>query len=55
MPVTPPEMNQLERTATLELQSDGGIARKNSRVGQRQTAVVFRSEFRRLSKPEYTE
>jgi hypothetical protein len=54
MPVTPPEMNQLERTATLELNADGGIAGKIQELANGQTAVVFRSEFRRLSKPEYT-
>ncbi len=54
MPVTPPEMNQLERTATLELLSDGGIAGKILEQANGQTAVTFRSEFRRLSKPEYT-
>ena len=54
MPVTPPEMNQLERTATLELQSDGGIAGKIQELANGQTAVRFRSEFRQLSKPEYT-
>jgi transglutaminase-like putative cysteine protease len=54
MPVTPPEMNQLERTATLELQADGGIAGNIHELANGQTAVVFRSEFRRLSKPEYT-
>jgi transglutaminase-like putative cysteine protease len=54
MPVTPPEMNQLERTATLELKADGGIAGNINELAKGQTAVVFRSEFRRLSKPEYT-
>ena len=54
MPVTPPEMNQLERTATLELRADGGIAGNILELANGQTAVVFRSEFRRLSKPEYT-
>jgi hypothetical protein len=54
MPVTPPEMNQLERTATLELTADGGIVGKIQELANGQTAVVFRSEFRRLSKPEYT-
>lgn len=54
MPVTPPEMNQLERTATLELKADGGIAGNIHELANGQTAVVFRSEFRRLSKPEYT-
>ena len=54
MPVTPPEMNQLERTATLELNADGGIAGNIQELANGQTAVVFRSEFRRLSKPDYT-
>jgi len=54
MPVTPPEMNQLERTATLELQADGGIAGQIKEQANGQTAARFRSEFRRLSKPEYT-
>ena len=54
MPVTPPEMNQLERIATLELREDGGIAGQIQENANGQTAVVFRTEFRRLSKPEYT-
>src|ERR1700752_2454479 len=54
MPVTPPEMNQLERTATLELQPDGSIAGQIHELANGQTAVRFRSEFHRLSKPEYT-
>jgi hypothetical protein len=54
MPVTPPEMNQLERIATLELREDGGIAGQIQENANGQTAVRFRTEFRRLSKPEYT-
>ena len=54
MPVTPPEMNQLERTATFELQANGGIAGNIHELANGQTAVEFRSQFRRLSKPEYT-
>ena len=54
MPVTPPEMNQLERTATLELMADGAITGHIIELANGQTAVVFRSEFRRMSKPEYT-
>lgn len=54
MPVTPPETNQLERTATLELQANGGIAGNIQELAKGQTAVLFRSQFRRLSKPEYT-
>jgi hypothetical protein len=54
MPMTPPEMNQLERTAILELQEDGAIAGKIQEHANGQTAATFRSEFRSLSKPQYT-
>ena len=54
MPITPPEMNQLERTAMLELQADGAIAGAIKEHANGQTAAQFRTEFRRLSKPEYT-
>jgi Domain of Unknown Function with PDB structure (DUF3857)/Transglutaminase-like superfamily len=54
MPVTPPEMNQLERIATLELQADGAIAGQIKDQANGQTAAAFRTQFRRLSKPEYT-
>ena len=54
MPVTPPEMNQLERVATLELTADGAIGGQIQELANGQTAVVFRSEFRKMSKPEYT-
>ena len=54
MPVTPAEMNQLERSATLELSADGGIAGNIKELANGQTAVRFRSEFRQMSKPEYT-
>ena len=54
MPVTPPEMNQLERTANLELQANGAIAGQIKEQANGQTAARFRSEFRQLSKPEYT-
>jgi hypothetical protein len=54
MPVTPPEMNQLERTTTFELQGDGAIAGKIKDQANGQTAAAFRTQFRRLSKPEYT-
>ena len=54
MPVTPPEMNQLERVATLELQADGAIAGQIKEHANGQTAAGFRSDYRRLSKPEYT-
>lgn len=54
MPVTPPEMNQLERTATIELQENGAIAGQIKEQANGQTAARFRGEFRRMSKPEYT-
>lgn len=54
MPVTPPEMNQLERTATLELQENGAIIGQIKEQANGQTAASFRTEFRRMSKPEYT-
>ena len=54
MPITPPEMNQLERVAMLELQPNGAIAGQIKEQANGQTAARFRTEFRRLSKPEYT-
>jgi len=54
MPVTPPEMNQLERTATLSLQPDGAIGGQIQELANGQTAVRFRAEFHKMSKPEYT-
>ncbi|HEX5873212.1 MAG TPA: DUF3857 domain-containing protein [Pyrinomonadaceae bacterium] len=54
MPVTPPEMNQLERIATLQLGEDGAIVGQIQENANGQTAARFRTEFRRLSKPEYT-
>lgn len=53
MPTTPPEMNQLERIATLQLQADGAIAGQILENAKGQIAVEFRSQFRQLSKPEY--
>ena len=43
MPVTPPEMNQLERIATLELQADGAIAGQIKELANGQTAAYFRT------------
>jgi transglutaminase-like putative cysteine protease len=53
MPVTPPEMNQLERTANLQLRADGAIAGTIQEHANGQIAAQFRTEFRQLSKPEY--
>ena len=54
MPVTPPEMNQYERTATFELGADGAISGKILDQAKGQTATTLRTEFRRRSKPEFT-
>ena len=54
MPTTPPEMNQLERTTTLELLGDGSISGQIKDQANGQTAARFRTDFRHLSKPEYT-
>jgi len=54
MPVTPPEMNQLERVATLQLTPDGGLSGQIKEQANGQTAASLRSEFRGLSKPDYT-
>jgi hypothetical protein len=53
MPTTPPEMNQLERVATLQLDADGAIAGKIQENANGQVAARFRTEFRQLSKTEY--
>jgi hypothetical protein len=53
MPVTPPEMNQLERVATLQLLPDGGISGQIKEQANGQTAATLRSEFRGMSKPDY--
>jgi transglutaminase-like putative cysteine protease len=54
MPVTPPEMNQLERTATLRLEPNGGIAGQIQERANGQTAASLRSEFRSMSRKAYT-
>ncbi|HEX6284338.1 MAG TPA: DUF3857 and transglutaminase domain-containing protein [Pyrinomonadaceae bacterium] len=53
MPLTPPEMNQLERVAMLQLLPDGAIAGQIQESAQGQTAARFRTEFKQLSKPDY--
>src|SRR6185503_2606734 len=54
MPVTPPEMNQLKRIATLQLTPDGGLSGQIKEQANGQTAALLRSEFRGASKPDYT-
>src|SRR6266852_2579788 len=53
MPVTPPEMNQLERTAELQLAAEGAIAGSIQEPALGQTAAKFRMEYRHLSRPKY--
>jgi transglutaminase-like putative cysteine protease len=53
MPVTPPEMNLLERQATLTLEPNGAIGGRIQEQANGQTAARYRTEFRRLTKPEY--
>ncbi|HET6851836.1 MAG TPA: DUF3857 domain-containing protein [Pyrinomonadaceae bacterium] len=53
MPVTPPETNQLERNATLALRLDGALTGSIQEQAKGQTAARFRTEFRRLARPEY--
>lgn len=54
MPVTPPEANQLERQAEVQLASDGSITASVRERAAGQAAVAFRREFRRFSRPEFT-
>jgi transglutaminase-like putative cysteine protease len=53
MPVTTPETNHLERNGTLILRADGTLSGTIQELANGQTAVRFRSEFRRLSRPDY--
>ena len=54
MPVTPPEINHLERTATFELRADGGISGKIQDQAKGQTAARIRTDYKKLSKPDFT-
>ena len=53
MPVTPPEMNQLERSTSFELRADGTITGKIQEQSKGQPAARERTLFKRLSKSEY--
>jgi transglutaminase-like putative cysteine protease len=53
MPETPPEMNQLERSARVELTADGDIIGKIREQAKGQIAADLRSEFRHLTRPDY--
>ncbi|HXC72170.1 MAG TPA: DUF3857 domain-containing protein [Pyrinomonadaceae bacterium] len=54
MPATPPEMNHLESIATLELTPAGAIGGQIQQLANGQTAVGFRTIFRKMSNPEFT-
>jgi hypothetical protein len=53
MPVTPPEANQLEREAEIDLAADGSITANVRERSTGQSAVDERRLFRRLARPEY--
>jgi hypothetical protein len=53
MPITPPEMNQLERSGSFQLSSDGTLTGKIQEQANGQAASIYRTDFKRLSKPEY--
>ena len=53
MPITTPETNQLDRSAQVQLSADGSIVATLRERARGQSAVVYRREFRGLSKPDY--
>ncbi|HLL15535.1 MAG TPA: DUF3857 domain-containing protein [Pyrinomonadaceae bacterium] len=53
MPVTPPEANQLEREAQINLAADGSITANIRERSKGQSAVGERRLFRGLARPEY--
>lgn len=53
MPVTPLDMNQLERSVEVELGADGSLTGVIEERARGQVAAKFRTEFRQLSRPEY--
>ena len=55
MPSTPPEANQLERTADVTLLADGSITATLREQSVGQAAVTERRNFRRLARPQYAE
>lgn len=54
MPVTPPEANQLEREAEINLAADGSITANVRERSVGQSAVGERRMFRGLARPDYT-
>jgi hypothetical protein len=53
MPVTPPDMNQLLRTAEVQLGSDGSMSGAIEERAVGQIAARFRTEFRQVSRSDY--
>lgn len=53
MPVTPPEMNFLDRNIDASIDFDGSLTAKVHETAGGRWAVNFRSEFRHLSAPDY--
>ena len=53
MPVTPPEMNELQRSTTFELKADGSLTGKIQERSKGQAAAMQRTRFKHLSKPEF--
>ncbi len=54
MPVTPPDMNQLFRTAEVQLGSDGSVSGAIEERAGGQIAARFRTQFRQLSRSDYS-
>jgi transglutaminase-like putative cysteine protease len=53
MPLTPPDMNQLERSVEMQLGADGSVTGVIEERARGQIAAKFRAQFRQLSRPEY--
>jgi hypothetical protein len=53
MPVTPPEANRLERQAEVTLTADGSITARLTERSVGQAAVLERTRFRKLPRPDY--
>jgi hypothetical protein len=53
MPITLPDANRLDRAAEVQLSADGSIAATIREQSIGQSAVGYRREFKKLSRPEY--
>lgn len=54
MPVTPADMNQLFRTAEVQLGADGSMSGEIEERAAGQIAATFRTQFRQLSRSDYS-